>query len=488
MQQGKVSRRGFLKAGLASGVAAGFPTIIPARVLGQQAPSNKIQIGVIGCGRIAGGMDIPGVWHNQDLATLVALSDCDAKRMRTTKRKTEALFNGDLPDLKLYQDYHDLLADKSVDAVMICTPDFWHAQQCVEAAFAGKDIYVQKPLAMTVLESRMIVDVVKRTGRVFHLGTQQRSEGKSTFGPQFRKAAEYALNGRLGRIRRVEVGLPQDPAEPADLPLSQPVPDSLNYDMWLGYTPAEVYSELRTHPQGKGEDADFGRPGWMVIQDYSMGMIANWGAHHIDIAQWGLGMENTGPVRITGLADFPKRRLWNAHGKLDVLMEYDNGALLHVADESIYPNGVRFVGDKGWIFCGRGSVKTMSSDPGAGGKHGRWRPLEASAKELIEGEVPDPVTRNPSNHHRVWLESIKTRTPTNTLPETAHRTTSACILAYTAMNLKRPLRWDPSAERFIGDDAANATLSRPERAPYGVINTLKNARLPGCAPSCCGKN
>jgi predicted dehydrogenase len=211
------------------------------------------------------------------------------------------------------------------------------------------------------------------------------------------------------------------------------------------------------------------------MQQYSMGMIANWGAHHIDIAQWGLGMEDTGPVKIRGRADFPKRRLWTAHGKLDVKMEYANGAVLHVADESVYPNGVRFVGEKGWIFCGRGSVKTMSNDPGAGGKHGRWRPLEASDKALIDGEVEKRLARNASNHHRVWLESIRTRQPPNTLPEHAHRTTSTCILAYTAMNLKRPLTWDPAAERFVNDDAANATLSRPERAPYGVRNALKRA-------------
>jgi predicted dehydrogenase len=465
------SRRGFL----AAGVAWGFPAIIPSRVLGSQAPSNKIQVGVIGCGRIAGGMDIPGLWHNQDLAVPVALADCDIKRLNTTRAKTARLYDGDLPDLKLYQDYRALLADKTVDAVMICTPDFWHAQQCVEAAFAGKDVYVQKPLAMSVFESRTIVDVMRRTGRVFHIGTQQRSEGKSTFGPQFRKAAEYVRNGRLGRVRRVEIGLPQEPEEPADWPLVQPVPDTLDYDQWLGYTPAELYSELRTHPQGKGAEADFGRPGWMTLRAYSMGMIANWGAHHIDIAHWGLDLEETGPIRIRGRAEFPKRRLWDVHGSLDMRLTYANGTELHIADNSVYPNGVRFIGEKGWIFCGRGSVKTLSNDPGAGGKHGRWRPLEASTKALIEGEVERPLPRNPGNHHRVWLECIRTRQPAPILPESAHRTTTACILAFTAMNLKRGLKWDPVAERFVGDDEANATLARPERAPYGVRNALRRA-------------
>jgi len=476
MRQVKFSRRKFLQGSAVAGTLM-FPTIIPARALGQQAPSKKIQVGIIGCGRIAGGMDIPGVWLNQDLATVVALSDCDRQRMTTTQKKTHKLFDGDLPKLALYQDYRELLADRSVDAVMICTPDFWHAQQCVDAALAGKDVYVQKPLAMTVYESRAIAAVMQKTERIFHIGTQQRSEGKSTFGPQFRKAAEYVRNGRLGKVRRVEVGLPQDPPEPTDLPLIQPVPDNLDYDKWLGYAPAEFYSELRTHPQGKDGEANFGRPGWMVMQAYSMGMIANWGAHHIDIAQWALDMEASGPVKVSGKAEFPKRRLWDAHGKLDVRMEYADGTLLHVADESLYPNGVRFIGDKGWIFCGRGSVKTMSNDPGAGGKHGRWRPLEASRKELIEGEVERPLARNPSNHHRIWLEGIRTRTPTHVLPETAHRTTTACILAYTAMNLKRPLTWDPAAERFVGDAEANATLSRPEREPYGVRRSLARAGM-----------
>ncbi|OPZ79843.1 MAG: hypothetical protein BWY77_01282 [bacterium ADurb.Bin431] len=287
---------------------------------------------------------------------------------------------------------------------------------------------------------------------------------------------EYA---RQGLIRRVEIGLPQEPAEPVDWPLVQPVPDTLDYDQWLGYTPAELYSELRTHPQGKGAEADFGRPGWMTLRAYSMGMIANWGAHHIDIAHWGLGLEETGPVRIRGRAAFPKRRLWDVHGSLDMKLTYANGTVLHIADDTVYPNGVRFVGEKGWIFCGRGSVKTLSNDPGAGGKHGRWRPLEASARALIEGEVEHRLPRNPGNHHRIWLESIRTRQPTHILPESAHRTTTACILAFTAMNLKRGLEWDPAAERFVGDEEANATLARPERAPYGVRNALRRAGRAG---------
>ncbi|MDR2849580.1 MAG: Gfo/Idh/MocA family oxidoreductase [Verrucomicrobiota bacterium] len=473
MRSIEFSRRGFLKAGMATGTLA-FPSVM-AGCAQFGRPSGKIQVGVIGCGRIAVSMDIPGVWQNQDLATVVALADCDRKRLNATARKTDTLFEGRLPALALAQDYRELLARKDVDAVMVCTPDFWHAQLCVEAALAGKDVYCQKPLAMSVAEGRAIVDVMKRTGRVFHIGSQQRSEGSSTFGPQFRKAVEYVRDGRIGRVLRVEIGLPADPPEPS-LPLSQPVPATFDYDLWLGSAPQADYSELRTHPQGAGDGPDLvGRPGWMTIQDYDLGMIANWGAHHIDVAQWGLGMEHTGPVKISGSADFPKRKLWNTHGSLDVTLEYATGTVLSVRDTSVYPNGVRFLGENGWIFCSRGSQKAVSSDPGAGGKHGYWRPLEASAASLIEGEVAHPVVRNPANHHRVWFESIKSRRPTNITPEAAHRTTTACILAYTAMNLKRPLAWDPAAERFINDDAANATLARPERAPYGVRRALDRA-------------
>jgi len=461
----------FVRGGLLGGAALGFPSIIPARVLGQEAPSKKVQVGIIGCGRIADSMDIPGVWQNKDLATIVALSDPDVKRMRAMRENTRKRFEGDLPDLKLYQNYTAMLADPAVDAVMICTPDHWHAQPCVEAAWAKKDVYVQKPLALSIAESKAIVDVVRKTGCVFHLGTQQRSEGRSTHGPQFRKAAEYVQDGRIGRVKQIEIGLPGEPNEP-DWPLEQPVPDTFDYDLWLGCAPLAPFSELRTHPQGKGDAADFGRPGWMSIRDYDLGMIANWGAHHIDIMQWALGMERSGPVKMESKTAFPKRRLWDVHGKLDVRMEYANGTAVHLADLGTYPNGVRFVGEDGWIFCSRDTVKATSDVPSASSKPGYWRPLEASAASLIEGDVKKPLTRNTSNHHRPWFESIRTRQPTNMPVDVAHHSTTACILASIAMTLNRPLAWDPAAERFVDDNEADAALTRAERAPYGVHNAL----------------
>ncbi|MBO4287119.1 MAG: Gfo/Idh/MocA family oxidoreductase [Kiritimatiellae bacterium] len=462
-----VSRRNFLLGGS----CAAFPYLIPGTAWGANPPSEKIQVGVIGCGRIACSMDVPGIAQNSDLAVVTAVSDCDRIRAGYLKARAEAAFG---TKVKTYARYRDLLADPSIDAVLICTPDFSHAEIAVAAALAGKDIYVQKPLAMSISEGRAIVETFARTGRIFHIGSQQRSEGRGTFGPVFRKAVEYVRDGRLGQIRSVEIGLPSDPSEPGDLPLRQPVPETFDWDAWQGRTPFADYCELRSHPQGKdGAPNILSRPGWMTMQCYDLGMIANWGAHHLDIAQWALNAGESGPVRVEGTAEYPKRRLWDVHGKLRVSLSYAGGTEVKIAGTDCYPNGVRFIGDNGWIFCSRTSQKALIPDPGAGGKHGRWRPLEASARNLIEGEVARPVARNASNHHRVWLESIKSRKPTNITPEEAHRSTSACILAYTAMKLGRPLTWNPSSERFAGDDDANRTLVLEERAPYGVLRLLK---------------
>ena len=475
------SRRSFLKDGIVAGGAMAFPTIIPARVLGAQAPSNKIQIGIIGCGRIGISMDLGGLSKNQDIATLYGISDCDTLRMREFENTAKKFFkDSPLPVLKKHQDYHDLLADPGIDAVMICTPDHNHAEICIEAALAGKDVYVQKPLAMSIEESQLIVKVFKKTGRIFHLGSQQRSEGPSTCGPQFRKAVEFVRDGRIGKVLRVEVGLPFDPTEPKNVPLEQPVPPTFDYDRWLGRTPELPYSELRTHWQGEnGNPSFFRRPGWLTTMPYCMGMITGWGSHHVDIAQWGLGMEDSGPVAIEGTAEFPKRRLWNVHKNLDVNLTYATGTVLNIGSINRTPCGIRFIGEKGWIFCSRTSVRAIKGIKGAGERYGRWRPLEASDRNLISGTVSDAVreavVRNPYNHHRVWLNSIISRKPTNIPVETAHRSTSACILAFLAFTLKRPLKWDPVAERFVNDSEANKMLSLSERAPFGARNALKRA-------------
>jgi predicted dehydrogenase len=439
-----------------------LPTIIPASVLGATAPSKRIHIGQIGCGRIARDMDLPGILKH-DIARVVAVCDIDSKRLADgqklvqdyyTKRKKE-----DVAAIKTYGDYKDLIKDAGIDAVAISTPEHWHAEPILAAALAGKDIYVQKPLTMTLREGRLVSDIVREKKRAFQIGSQQRSDAPW---PQFRRACELVRNGRIGALQTVEVGLPTDPAgeEEPDMP----VPSNLNYDFWLGSTPMVPYTEKRVHPQ-----KDYGRPGWLRIEAYSLGMITGWGSHHVDIAHWGMNTELTGPVEIEGRAEFPRKGLWNVHGPFRVEAKYANGVRMIMSDK--FPNGVCFRGAEGWIFCSRGDSRVTATDPGnPGGKA-----LAASNPKILEQPIgPNEVHLYKStDHHLDWLKSIQSRQPAATSPEQAHRSTSACDLAWIAMKLGRKLRWDPVKETFPDDPEANALCSRAQRAPYGIDQLLR---------------
>lgn len=452
-KRAKSSRREFLKLSAAATAAvAGFPTIIPSRVLGADAPSKKIQIGQIGCGRISREMDLPGIMkHNE--ARVIAVCDLDSKRMDLGKKFVEAHYQKRDKGytVKTYGDFRELIKDGSIDAVAISTPDHWHSEPVVAGALAGKDIYVQKPLSMTIAEGRAVSDTVKAKGRIFQIGSQQRSTS------QFRLACELVRNGRIGKIHTVKVGLPTDPGG-EDEP-TMPVPPNLNYEMWLGCTPLAPYTEKRVHPQ-----KDFGRPGWLRIDNYCLGMITAWGSHHVDIAHWGMGTETTGPISIEGRAEYPKKGLWNVHGPYHVEAKYANGATMII--DNNFPNGVRFEGDDGWIFVSRGGAKATASDPTST----EGKALAASDPQILKYEFPANAVRlhHSDDHHLDWLKAIQSRQPAVTTAEEAHRSTSACILAYIAMKLGRKLQWDPAKETFINDEQANAMRSRPQRAPYGT--------------------
>ena len=303
--QRESSRRRFLKtAAVVSTAVTGFPSIVPATVLGAQAPSNQITIGAIGVGRISRGHDLPGLWKFPQ-ARIMAVCDLDARRVDDAK----VLVNGQYTKssgkpydgVTGYADYRELLANRDIDAVVISTPDHWHAAIAIAAARAGKDIYLQKPASLTIAEGRALSDAVHRTGVIFQIGSQQRSQ------PQFHRACELVRNGRVGQLKTIQVGLPGDPSGP-DEP-EMPVPPHFNYDMWLGSTPRVYYTEKRVHPQ-----VGYDRPGWLRCEQFGAGMITGWGAHHIDTAHWGMGAEFTGPVEISGKAEFPKSGLWNVHG------------------------------------------------------------------------------------------------------------------------------------------------------------------------------
>jgi predicted dehydrogenase len=321
----------------------------------------------------------------------------------------------------------------------------------IAAALAGKDIYVQKPLTMTLAEGRLVSDILRAKGRAFQIGSQQRST------KQFARACELVRNGRIGQLRTVRIGLPSDPAGAVEPEM--PVPENLDYDRWLGPTPKEPYTEKRVHPQG-----DYSRPGWLRIESYCLGMITGWGSHHLDIAHWGMNTELTGPLEIEGKAEFPKSGLWNVHGAYHIEAKYANGVTMII--DHTFENGIRFEGTEGWIFVSRGGGQATASDPTS--KTGKA--LAASDARILDSKIgPNEIHLYTStDHHLNWLESIRSRKPAVTTPEQAHRSTSACILSWISMKLGRKLRWDPAKEEFVGDSEANALRRRTERAPYGV--------------------
>lgn len=451
----------------AAGAAISAPLVLPSSVLGANAPSKVIQIGQIGCGRIANDMDIPGLLRHHQIARIVSVCDVDSKRATSAKDRIEKHYasraGGErASEVKSYGDYRQMLKQPGIDAISISTPDHWHAEPIIAAAQAGKDIYVQKPLSMTIQEGRAVSDVLKRTGRAFQIGSQQRSDAPW---PQFRRTVELVRNGRIGKLHTVRIGLPTDPSGKVEPEM--PVPPNLNYEMWLGCTPMEPYTENRVHPQNSLSD----RPGWLRIEAYTLGMITGWGSHHVDIGHWGMDTELTGPVEAEGRAEFPKSGLWNVHGPYHIEMKYANGVMM-IIDNNL-PNGIRFEGSDGWIFVSRGSARVTASDPAVG----ESKAFAASDPKILRYELGanDVRFRASNDHHLDWLKAIQTRQPAVTTPEQAHRSTSACAIGWIAMKLGRKLRWDPVKEEFAGDAEANAMRSRPERAPYGISRVLNKA-------------
>jgi predicted dehydrogenase len=356
--------------------------------------------------------------------------------------------------VRSYSDYRELLTHPDLDAVVISTPDHWHAQLAAAAVLAGKDVYLQKPFTMTVAEGILLRDVVAKTGRIVQVGSQQRSTS------QFRLACEIVRSGRIGRVRRVEIGLPIDPTKADDPP--QPVPKNLQYEQWLGSTPRADYTEQRVHPQH-----GYGRPGWLRNESYCLGMITGWGSHHYDILHWALNTELGGPSRVEATADFPRNKIWNVHGAYNIQLIYPDDVHVSVSDK--HDNGLKFFGDDGWIWVTR-EGQTTASDPGTNGA--ALPPLAASDARLLAEDGLSVRLPRSDEHHKNWLECVRSRREPLAPARIAHRSSSACIVSWIAMKLGRPLTWDARAEQFVNDSQANAMLSRPERAPYGVGRLL----------------
>ena len=441
-----------------AGTALAFPTIIPARVLGANAPSNALNVAQIGCGRIGRTMDAPGFMRAKG-ARIVAACDLDARRLEDMRRAVARHYKASADSIVGARDFHDLISRSDVDIVSISTPDHWHAQIAIEAAFAGKHVYMQKPASLTIREGRLFSASVTEANRKFLLGSQQRSSS------QFQKACAFVREGRLGKIKAIEVGLPGDPG--GGNTKEMPVPQCLDYDFWLGSTPKVYYTEDRVHSQNADlKKAVNSRPGWLRCEQFGAGMITGWGSHHLDIVHWAMGWEGMGAKYIEGKGKFHTGGLWDVHGEYDITLTYPNGTPVRVWNK--FPNGVRFFGEKGWIFVSRGAAKMTASDPVSPG-----RPLKA-----LDASDPALIAGNPSvmlyphlktgNHHQNLIDAIKGNYESLVPAETAHRSCTACLLSWIGMKLGRKLEWDWKKEQFVNDAEANAMLEREERAPYGA--------------------
>ena len=416
-----VSRREFLKGSAAvAGAAIVWPAIVPSSVFGAGAPSNRITMGCIGLGgKGSGNMKS---FKGKSECEVVAVCDADTGHLEN------ALKTAGLNANAAYTDFREVLARDDIDAVSVATPDHWHVLISVTAVRSGKDVFCEKPLTLTIGGGRVLADEAKRYGRIVQTGSQQRS------GSEFRFACELVRNGRIGKLHTMRVGISGNNRKCPPTWEAEPIPDGFDYDMWLGPAPWEPYTTQRCHYQ------------FRFILDYSGGQMTNWGAHYLDIAQWGNAADDTGPVEIAGSGDFPKTGLFTTAQNENIEYTYANGVKLFLKSGSGH---TRFEGTEGWVDVKRGKIG-------------------AEPKSLLTSVIaPDEIHLYESKDHKQnFLDCIKSRKDTICTAEIGHRSASVCHLGNIAMQLGRKLRWDPKAEQFINDSAANNMLTRAMRAPW----------------------
>lgn len=444
---GKQSRRTFLSksAQVAAGALA-IPTLVPSSVFGKYAPSNRITVGMIGAGRQAYGANLPQLLKIPEIQ-VVSVCDTDSWRMEEMRKSIDAFYglntsSGKTKMAKTNKDFRALINNDEIDVLMISTPDHWHVPIGVMAAKAGKDFAIEKPLSLCIAHGRALSDAVKNYNVVTRIDSEFRSI------KMFSRLAELIRNGRLGKLQHIEIGLPSDPPAIPSQP-DMPVPDELDYEMWLGPAPYAPYTTNRVHSRNDLKS----RPGWMRISTYANGMIANWGAHLFDIVQWANNSEHTGPVQIEGKGEFPKS-LWNTPVNFDVDYTYSNGVTMNCHMEKKYYPYVKFTGSEGWALAEYGKKMIASSD-------------KILNYHREEGEISfDSVLGDKED----FIQSVKSRKPTLEPLEVGHRTVSIAQLGLIAMTLEGKLQWDPVKERFTNDNAANALLGGIElRSPWKIV-------------------
>ncbi|SFF68225.1 Predicted dehydrogenase [Salegentibacter agarivorans] len=420
----KNSRRKFIRN---SSLAFAAIHIIPRHVLGRgfTAPSDRIGLGFIGLGKQSRGLS-SSFAKSQDVE-IIAGSDVwktknDWFKNHVKYQYADRANSSSLGNIQTYLNYKELLERKDIDAVVIATPDHWHGIQSVEAMKAGKDIYCEKPLTHIIKEGREIVDTANKTNRIVQTGSMQRSSNN------FRKACELVRNGYLGEIKKVLVNV-GDPARPYDLP-KETTPNEINWEDWCGPAPLLAYNH-RLAPSRN--DVDFW-PDWRLFEEVGGGILSDWGAHMFDIAQWGLGMDHSGPVEY-----IPPTNPAAVRG---LKMYYDNGIEM-VHEDFGRGWGVRFIGNNGTLDISRSYLDST--------------PANLSLTSIKKSDIH---LYDSSNHHQDWLNAIKNRTQPICNAETGHRSATICNIANIAYNLKHPLKWDPKKEKFQGDRQANKMRKR----------------------------
>ncbi len=442
----RTSRRSFLRATLAAGVA---PLFLPSHIWSAETkPNDRLALGFIGCGKQAGGL-MNGFLNKGETQT-VAVCEVDMNRRSHAKKQAEEFYakktGTDYQGCAEFNDFRELLAREDIDAVVIATPDHWHALIGIAAAKAGKDIYGEKPLTQTIHEARSLVDAVRENQRVFQTGSMQRSS------EEFRVACELVRNGVIGKIGRVETGF-GGPGVWCDLP-GEKMEEGLDWNLWLGPAPMRDYNAILS-PRGVHDHF----PDWRKYREYGGGMVTDWGAHHLDIAQWGLGMDDSGPVKIIPPADWKQ-------AQSGAKLVYANGVeVLHIPE-----NGVTFFGTDGEVYVNRGKFKLtlggkVKYDSTAKGANTR-EVVDAAEKELL-ADAKVKLYRS-DDHKADFIACIETRKPPITDVEIGARTVTCCHLMNLAYYHGQPIQWDPAKNEFAGGTGDPAWLAREYRGEWKV--------------------
>jgi len=425
-----LTRRSFLKRSAATGVSLTAPIIVPGYALGEGSPtpSDRITLGVIGYGGRCRAI-LPHFMMFDDVQC-IAVSDCRADRLAIAKKAVDT-HNGN-QDCTAYPDFRELLARPDLDAVLIATGDRWHTPLSILAAKAGKDIYCEKPVSLTIAESRALADTMARYGTVHQTGHQRRSVGS------YRFQIETARSGKIGKVHTVVCQVWQGPTVAPDKPC--PVPDGFDYDMWLGPTPWHPYTNNYVS-------------GWNYFWDTGAGPLIGMGCHYTDIAQWGLERDDTGPVSYEGTATWNPDAFSETPVTADCCCTYEDGVKIVLRSSGTFQDRyIRFVGSDGWIQVDD-QTNVITAEP-----ESILRDRAISARGWAQT----------GDHVRNWLDCIKSRGRTICHPESAHRATTVCHAVSIGLRLGRSLKWDPQAERFVGDAQANTMLQRAMRPPWTV--------------------